>query len=76
MLPQHANDLLFGKSASPHRSSPSDELTYQWHDFRGAGQALPYFKPRDPEALPFLENLLALPNYSDIAGYIEADDGE
>lgn len=36
-------------------------------------KALPYFKPRDAEALPFLENLLALPNYSDIAGYIESE---
>lgn len=36
-------------------------------------KALPYFKPRDPEAIPFLENLLALPNYSDIAGYIESE---
>ncbi|WP_164542694.1 hypothetical protein [Sphingomonas sp. ABOLD] len=40
MLPQHPNDLILGKSASPHHSSPSDELTYQWHDFWGAGQAL------------------------------------
>jgi DNA invertase Pin-like site-specific DNA recombinase len=38
MLAQHAYDLILGKSASPHRSSPSDELTYQWHDFRGARQ--------------------------------------
>jgi transposase len=38
MLAQHPNDLILGKTASPHRSSPSDELTYQWHDFRGAGQ--------------------------------------
>jgi hypothetical protein len=38
MLAQHANDLILGKSASPHHSSPSDELTYQWHDFRGARQ--------------------------------------
>jgi hypothetical protein len=38
MLAQHANDLILGKSASPHHSSPSDELTYQWHDFWGAGQ--------------------------------------
>ena len=37
-------------------------------------KALTYFGPRDPEALPFLENLLALPNYSDIAGYIESED--
>lgn len=34
-------------------------------------KALPYFKPRDPVALPYLEKLLALPNYSDVAGYIE-----
>lgn len=34
-------------------------------------KALPYFKARDPEALPYIENLLALPNYSDIAGFIE-----
>jgi hypothetical protein len=39
MLAQHANDLIRGKSASPHHSSPSDELTYQWHDFWGARQA-------------------------------------
>jgi hypothetical protein len=31
MLAQHNNNLILGKSASPHRSSPSDELTYQWH---------------------------------------------
>ncbi|WP_207893459.1 hypothetical protein, partial [Sphingomonas sp. PP-CE-1G-424] len=37
MLAQHANDLILGKSASPHHSSPSDELTYQWHDLWGAG---------------------------------------
>ncbi|WP_419807686.1 ATP-binding protein [Sphingomonas sp.] len=40
VLAQHANDLILGKSASPHRSSPSDELTYQWHDSRGAGHML------------------------------------
>ena len=28
-LLQHPNDLLFGKPASPHHSSPYDELTYQ-----------------------------------------------
>jgi len=38
-------------------------------------KALLYFKPRDPVALPYLENLLALPNYSDVAGYIEQGDG-
>ena len=36
VLTQHAYDLILGKTASPHRSSPSDELTYQWHVFRGA----------------------------------------
>ena len=41
MLAQHANNLFLGKSASPHHSSPSDELTYQWHDFWGAGQNQP-----------------------------------
>jgi hypothetical protein len=41
MLAQHANDLILGKSASPHHSSPSDELTYQWHEFWGAGHLLP-----------------------------------
>lgn len=38
-------------------------------------KALPYFKERDVKALPYIENLLALPNYSDIAGYIESDVG-
>lgn len=36
-------------------------------------KAIGYFKPRDQEALPYLQNLLALPNYTDIAGYIETD---
>lgn len=35
-------------------------------------KALQYFAPRDAAALPYLKNLLALPNYSDIAGFIEA----
>jgi hypothetical protein len=49
MLAQHANDLILGKSASPHHSSPSDELTYQWHDFRGARQQT--YKARRSAAL-------------------------
>lgn len=36
-------------------------------------KALGYFKPRDAEALPYIEKLLALPNYSDIAGFIEGE---
>ncbi|USG61465.1 KilA-N domain-containing protein [Sneathiella marina] len=36
-----------------------------------AKRALDYFGPRDQAALPFLENLLALPNYRDIAGFLE-----
>lgn len=38
MLAQHPNDLLFNRSASPHHSSASDELAYQWHKFRGASE--------------------------------------
>lgn len=34
-------------------------------------RALDYFKPRDSAALPYIEKLLSLPNYSDIAGFIE-----
>lgn len=34
-------------------------------------RALNYFQPRDPAVIPYIENLLALPNYSDIAGFIE-----
>jgi len=33
-------------------------------------RALKYFGERDPESVPFLEQLLALPNYNDIAGFI------
>lgn len=33
-------------------------------------RAIPYFGDRDTAALPHLERLLALPNYSDIAGFI------
>ena len=48
MLAQHANDLVLGKSASPHHSSPSDELTYQWHEFWGAGhQGLEQTAPKN-----------------------------
>ena len=36
-----------------------------------AQHAIPYFGKRDPAALPHLERLLALPNYRDIAGFIE-----
>ena len=41
-----------------------------------AKRAREYFAPRDPAALPYIENLLALPNYRDIAGFIEADEDE
>ncbi|RXD01721.1 KilA-N domain-containing protein [Sphingomonas sp. UV9] len=34
-------------------------------------RAISYFGEKDPAALPHLEKLLALPNYSDIAGFIE-----
>lgn len=34
-------------------------------------KAVQYFGQRDPKAVPFLEKLLALPNYSDVAGLIE-----
>ena len=36
-----------------------------------ATKALPYFAERDKAAIPHLERLLALPNYRDIAGFIE-----
>jgi hypothetical protein len=34
-------------------------------------RAIPYFAERDPDAVPFIEQVLALPNYSDVIGYIE-----
>lgn len=34
-------------------------------------RAIAYFGERDPKAVPFLERLLALPNYRDIIGFIE-----
>jgi hypothetical protein len=34
-------------------------------------RAIPYFASRDPKAVPYLEQVLALPNYSDVIGYIE-----
>jgi len=40
MLAQHANDLILGKTASPHHPTPPDELTSQWHDFQGAGHSV------------------------------------
>jgi len=50
MLAQHANDLILGQSASPHHSSPSDELTYQWHDFWGAGHGQSAFEQKASKA--------------------------
>ena len=41
-----------------------------------AKRALEYFGPRDPAAIPYIEKLLALPNYRDIAGFIEAEKDE
>ena len=37
-------------------------------------RAIAYFGERDPKAVPYVEQLLALPNYRDIAGFIEEDD--
>jgi hypothetical protein len=34
-------------------------------------RAISYFADRDPKAVPYLERVLALPNYSDVVGYIE-----
>ena len=34
-------------------------------------RAIAYFADRDPNAVPYLERVLALPNYSDVIGYIE-----
>lgn len=39
-------------------------------------RAIPYFGERDTKAVPFLEQMLALPNYSDIAGFIEDQSGD
>ena len=36
-----------------------------------ATRAITYFGERDTKAVPYIENLLALPNYRDIAGFIE-----
>jgi hypothetical protein len=30
--------------------------------------------PRDPATIPYIEKLLALPNYSDFAGFIEHEE--
>lgn len=38
-----------------------------------ATRAISYFGERDRAAVPYIEKLLALPNYSDIAGFIEAE---
>jgi hypothetical protein len=36
-------------------------------------RAVSYFGQRDMKAVPFIEKLLALPNYADIAGFIGQD---
>lgn len=38
-----------------------------------ATRAIPYFGERDRAAVPYIEKLLALPNYRDIAGFIEGN---
>jgi hypothetical protein len=35
--------------------------------------AVKYFKPRDLNAIPYIKNLLSLPNYNDIAGYLDTE---
>lgn len=37
-------------------------------------RSIAYFGERDPDAVPYIEQLLALPNYRDVAGFIEDDD--
>lgn len=39
-------------------------------------RAIKYFGDRDQESLPHLENLLALPNYSQVVGLIEDQSGD
>ena len=36
-------------------------------------RAVKYFEPRDPHAVPHLKALLKLPNYNDIAGYLDTE---
>jgi hypothetical protein len=75
-MPRYTHTYEDGRTV-PARAYPNSVLALFRRHFVEewmAKKALAYFGPRDPEALPYIENLLALPNYSDIAGFIEHEE--
>ena len=72
-MPSYAHGYEDGRVV-PARAYPNAV----WQDFSRhftevwmSRRAIPYFGDRDPKAVPYLEKLLALPNYRDIVGIIE-----
>jgi len=74
-MPSYSHEYEDGRVV-PARAYPNNVLPHFRRYFVEtwmAERALAYFGERDPACVPFIERLLALPNYSDIAGFIEAD---
>lgn len=72
-MPSYRHGYEDGRTV-PARAYPNTHL----QDFRShftqvwmRERAIAYFGERDKKSLPYLEKLLALPNYSEIAGFIE-----
>lgn len=57
--------------ARAYPNSVLEEFRRHFIEVWMAKRSFQYFGERDPKAVPYIENLLALPNYSDIAGFIE-----
>jgi hypothetical protein len=64
---RNTNDLILGKSTSPHHSSPFDKQTSQWHELLGAGHYLWELNPASRQ-----EILMAIKDLQDRYARIRA----
>ena len=77
-MPSYLHTYEDGRAVNA-RAYPNSHLqdfrahfTHTWMRER----AIKYFGERDPQSITYLEQLLALPNYTQVVGMIEAQSGE
>lgn len=73
-MPSYSHGYEDGRVV-PARAYPNSHLASFRRHFSEVWmgtRAIGYFAGRDPKAVPYLERLLALPNYRDIVGHLEA----